>query len=65
MEYTTVVGVTAGRPLGEQFAALLMSCCVGEAVRDAGGHALVVLNDISPMVRETFVNVWMALMLLS
>ncbi|GAB4817334.1 hypothetical protein N2152v2_004380 [Parachlorella kessleri] len=51
LEYTTVVGVTAGRPLGEQFAALLMACCVGEAVRDAGGHSLVVLNDISPMVR--------------
>lgn len=51
MEYTTVVGVTAERPLGEQYAAMLMACCVGEAERDAGGHALVVVNDISPMVR--------------
>lgn len=51
MEYTTVVGVTAERPLGEQYAAMLMACCVGEAVRDVGGHSLVVVNDASPMVR--------------
>ncbi|KAL4518116.1 hypothetical protein Ndes2526A_g01433 [Nannochloris sp. 'desiccata'] len=51
MEYTTVVAATADRPLGEQYAAMLAACSIAEATRDAGGHALVVLNDVSVMVR--------------
>ena len=51
MEYTTVVAATADRPLGEQYAAMLAACSIAEATRDAGGHALVVLNDGSVMVR--------------
>jgi len=51
MEYTTVVAATSARSLGEQYAAMLMACSVAEATRDAGGHALVVLNDIGVMVR--------------
>jgi F-type H+-transporting ATPase subunit alpha len=51
MEYTTVVAATADRPLGEQYAAMLAACSMAEATRDAGGHALVVLNDVSVMVR--------------
>lgn len=51
MEYTTVVAATADRPLGEQYAAMLASCSIAEATRDAGGHAMVVLNDVSVMVR--------------
>jgi F-type H+-transporting ATPase subunit alpha len=51
MEYTTVVAATADRPLGEQYAAMLAACSMAEATRDAGGHSLVVLNDVSVMVR--------------
>lgn len=51
MEYTTVVAATADRPLGQQYAAMLTACSIAEATRDAGGHALVVLNDVSVMVR--------------
>lgn len=51
MGYTTVVAATADRPLGEQYAAMLTACSIAEAVRDAGGHALVVLNDVGVAVR--------------
>ena len=51
MDYTTVVAATADRALGEQYAAMLTACSIAEAVRDEGGHALVVLNDVSVMVR--------------
>lgn len=39
------------RPLGEQYAAMLTACSIGERIRDEGGHSLVVLNDASVMVR--------------
>jgi F-type H+-transporting ATPase subunit alpha len=51
MEYTTVVAATADRPLGEQYAAMLAACSMAEATRDSGGHSLVILNDVSVMVR--------------
>ena len=41
----------AGTPLGQRYAALCTACSIAERVRDAGGHALVVLDDISCMVR--------------
>ena len=50
MAHTTVVAATAGAPLGERFAALSAAVTLGERVRNAGGHALVVLDDISCMV---------------
>ena len=50
MGHTTVVAAPAGAPLGERFAALSAAAALGERVRDAGGHALVVLDDISCMV---------------
>ncbi|KAI3426327.1 hypothetical protein D9Q98_008700 [Chlorella vulgaris] len=51
MEYTTVVAATRDRPLGEQYAAMLTACSIAERTRDEGGHSLVVLNDVSVMVR--------------
>jgi F-type H+-transporting ATPase subunit alpha len=51
MGYTTVVAAPSDRSLGEQYAAMLTACSMAEAVRDAGGHALVVLNDVSVAVR--------------
>ncbi|KAL4448343.1 hypothetical protein ABPG75_005562 [Micractinium tetrahymenae] len=53
LEYTTVVAATGDRPLGEQYAAMLTACSIGERIRDEGGHSLVVLNDASVMV-----NMW-------
>ncbi|KAK9824846.1 hypothetical protein WJX81_006563 [Elliptochloris bilobata] len=50
MAHTTVVAASAGAPLGERFAALSAAAALGERVRDVGGHALVVLDDISCMV---------------
>jgi F-type H+-transporting ATPase subunit alpha len=51
MGYTTVIAAPSDRSLGEQYAAMLTACSMAEAVRDAGGHALVVLNDVSVAVR--------------
>lgn len=51
MEYTTVVAAPSDRSLGEQYAAMLTACSIAEAIRDAGGHALVVLNDVGVAVR--------------
>ena len=50
MGHTTVVAAPAGAPLGERFAALSAAAALGERIRDAGGNALVVLDDISCMV---------------
>jgi len=51
MSHTAVVAAGAGAPLGERFSALSAALALGERTRDAGGHALVVLDDISCMVR--------------
>ncbi len=53
MAYTTVVGAHGGRPLGERYAAVCAAMAMGERIRDGGAHALVVLDDISCMVRGT------------
>ncbi len=50
MSHTAVVAASAGAPLGERFSALSAALALGERTRDAGGHALVVLDDISCMV---------------
>ena len=51
MGYTTVVAAPAGASLGERYAAIASACALGERTRDQGGHALVVLDDLSCMVR--------------
>ena len=53
MAYTTVVGAHRRRPLGERYAAVCAAMAMGERIRDGGAHALVVLDDISCMVRAT------------
>lgn len=57
MEYTTVVAALDSAPLGERYAVTCAACCLGERIRDAGGHALVVLDDISCMVRNLFARI--------
>ena len=48
--YTSIVAASPQQSLGERYAALCSACSRGEAVRDAGGHALVVLDDIRCLV---------------
>lgn len=50
MSYTSVVSAPSTASLGMRYAALCAACTQGEEVRDGGGHALVVLDDISCMV---------------
>ena len=52
MGYTTVVAAPAGASLGERYAAVATACALGERARDTGGHALVVIDDLSCMVRN-------------
>ena len=40
-----------GSPLGQRYAALCAACSMAERVRDEGAHSLVVLDDVSCMVR--------------
>jgi len=47
MEYTCVVGATAADPAALQYVAPYAGCAIGEWVRDNGGHALVVYDDLS------------------
>lgn len=51
MPHTCIVSALEGSPLGEQYAALATACSIGERVRDTGGAALVILDDVSCMVR--------------
>jgi F0F1-type ATP synthase alpha subunit len=36
-------------PLGTKLATMMAAAAAGERVRDEGGHALVILDDISPL----------------
>jgi len=47
LEYTCIVVATASDPAALQYIAPYAGCAIGEAVRDAGGHALVVYDDLS------------------
>jgi F-type H+-transporting ATPase subunit alpha len=47
MEYTCVVVATASDPAPMQYIAPYAGCAIGEWVRDRGGHALVVYDDLS------------------
>ena len=51
MGYTTVVAAPEGASLGERYAAVASAVAIGERVRDQGGHALVVIDDLACMVR--------------
>jgi F-type H+/Na+-transporting ATPase subunit alpha len=47
MEYTCVVAATAADPAPMQYIAPYAGCAIGEWVRDNGGHALVIYDDLS------------------
>lgn len=49
LEYTTVVAASQGASLGEQYGTLCAALSIAERTRDAGGHSLVVLDDVSCM----------------
>ena len=49
LKYTSVVAAPADAPISKRYAALCSACSQGEHIRDGGGHALVVLDDISCM----------------
>ncbi|PNW77022.1 hypothetical protein CHLRE_10g419050v5 [Chlamydomonas reinhardtii] len=46
---TAVVTAGESAPLAHQYAAMCAACSIGERVRDEGGHALVVVDDIKPL----------------
>lgn len=50
LAYTTVVAAPEGSSLGERYAAISSAVAVGERVRDRGGHALVIIDDLACMV---------------
>jgi F-type H+-transporting ATPase subunit alpha len=47
MEYTTVVAATASDAAPLQFIAPYSGCTMGEQLRDNGGHALLIYDDLS------------------
>jgi F-type H+-transporting ATPase subunit alpha len=47
MSYTTVVVATASDPAPLQYIAPFAGCAMGEYVRDNGGHALTIYDDLS------------------
>jgi len=47
MEYTTVVAAGASESAPLQYIAPFTGCAIGEDVRDRGGHALVIYDDLS------------------
>ncbi len=47
LEYTCIVAATASDPPALQYIAPYAGCAIGEEVRDRGGHALVIYDDLS------------------
>jgi F-type H+-transporting ATPase subunit alpha len=47
MEYTTVIAATASDPAPMQYLAPYAGCAMAEYVRDHGGHALIVYDDLT------------------
>jgi F-type H+-transporting ATPase subunit alpha len=47
LEYTCIVAATASDPAALQYIAPYAGCTIGEHVRDNGGHALIVYDDLS------------------
>jgi F0F1-type ATP synthase alpha subunit len=49
---TAVFFAAPDAALGTKLATLMAAAAAGERVRDEGGHALVVLDDLSPLSSE-------------
>jgi F-type H+/Na+-transporting ATPase subunit alpha len=47
MEYTCIVTASASDPAPMQYIAPYAGCAIGEDIRDAGGHALIIYDDLS------------------
>ncbi|MFQ5916385.1 MAG: F0F1 ATP synthase subunit alpha [Candidatus Binatia bacterium] len=47
MDYTVVVSATASESAPLQYIAPYSGCSIGEHIRDGGGHALVIYDDLS------------------
>jgi len=47
LKYTTIVLATAADPAPLQYIAPFAACAIGEFFRDAGGHALIIYDDLS------------------
>jgi len=47
MEYTIIVDASAATPAALQWMAPFAGCAMGEYVRDNGGHALIIYDDLS------------------
>lgn len=47
MDYTTVVHAGASDPAPLQYLAPYAGCAIGEEIRDSGGHALVLYDDLT------------------
>jgi F-type H+/Na+-transporting ATPase subunit alpha len=47
LEYTCIVVASASDPAAVQYIAPYAGCTVGEDIRDSGGHALIVYDDLS------------------
>jgi F-type H+-transporting ATPase subunit alpha len=47
MDYTVVVSASASEPAPLQYIAPYSGCTIGEHIRDNGGHALVIYDDLS------------------
>lgn len=47
MKYTVIISATANAPAPLQYIAPYSGCAIGEYIRDSGGHALVIYDDLS------------------
>lgn len=47
LDYTCIVAATAADPPAMQYIAPYAGCAIGEYIRDAGGHALIIYDDLS------------------
>jgi F-type H+-transporting ATPase subunit alpha len=47
MDYTVIVAAAASDPAALQYIAPYAGCAIGEEIRDAGGHALIIYDDLS------------------
>src|SRR2546428_11347639 len=47
MDYTIVVAATASESAPLQYIAPYSGCTIGEQIRDGGGHALLIYDDLS------------------
>ncbi|GBF87937.1 ATP synthase subunit alpha [Raphidocelis subcapitata] len=51
LQNTAVFAAPPGADAGAKLATLFAAAAAGERIRDEGGHALVVMDDISPLLR--------------